>query len=219
VEPDERIAVLDAVGETLLSSFGGWTSARPDARVRLRYRGEGLLTAGGDDFEIRWDTGRLEVDVEPDAGIALAVLTAEGTIRIDGTAFAVHTNAEGTRVDVTQGLVRVRCHGVAEHRFAAGEAVRCAPVDPHGVVVAAVTRYRKTGPSACDDVLTDLEWAVDQWPQDGSERVFGMALYARFRCLYQRGDRLGAKAAAEAYMESGLTGNRADVEEYLGRWK
>jgi hypothetical protein len=217
VEPDERIVVLDAVGESLLASFGGWTSAQPDSRLALRYRGEGLLSAGGDDFEIRWDTGRLEVAVEPDAGIRLAVVTAEARIAIVGTAFSVTSGSDGTRVEVSRGVVRVRCHGQQERRFAAAESTICAPVDPQRLARRAVKLHLQDG--ACVDVLAALGPALDRWPSDGSERTYAMALNAEYRCLHELGDLLEAKEAAEALVDFGPSGHRADAQEYLRRWR
>jgi len=215
-EPDAVVA-LDAVGENPLSSFGAWTSASPDPRVRLRYRGEGVLDAGGDDFEVRWETGRIEVDVDPKSGVRLAVVTAEARVSIVGTAFSVQTDFEGTRVDVRSGTVRVVCADGEPRDATAGVAVDCATRDPRKLVAHAVALYNSEGRS-CGDVLRPLDEGLDQWPADGPDRVFGAALWIRVLCLDELDRRHEAKAAAEHIVELGLPGHLVDARRYLARW-
>jgi len=219
--PDEArdaIATLDAVGESALSSFGEWTAATPDPRVRLRYRGDGVLDAGGDDFEVRWGTGRIEVDVDPQSGVRLAVVTAEARASIVGTRFSVDTDADGTRVVVTSGVVRVRCDGEEPRDVRAERTVTCATRDPRKLVKRAMARFHAPDRS-CEDVLTGLTAGLDRWPAEGySDHLFGSALWTQVLCLHELDRRAEAKTAAETYIDLGLTGHREDARSYLARW-
>jgi hypothetical protein len=111
----------------ILSSEVAWSSVDPAPAVALGFQGTGSVSGDERSPRILWESGTLEVRVEPDRGVALVVETREAEVRVVGTAFSVTSDVLGTRVDVDHGRVAVRCVGSEEVRIAAGERRTCLP--------------------------------------------------------------------------------------------
>lgn len=109
----------------------------PVAGLSFDYRGIGHLGGTAEEPELEWQAGTVDVAVEPSAGRSLRVHTKEGTVRVVGTAFTVTRDARGTRVEVRQGVVAVRCEGRSEQTLDAGASHTCPPVTAAGMLARA----------------------------------------------------------------------------------
>lgn len=177
--------------------------------VRLGYQGAGTVSGTVRDPRIRWEAGTLDVAVAPGRGVALAVETDEAVVHVVGTAFTVTRDALGTAVAVTHGRVRVSCTGASTRELAAGERVECLPVRPAawiGRAQALIARGRPT-----DEVLAAVDRGLGlAAPGDPAA---GELVALRIRVLMEARRYADALAAAEAYLESGATPRRPEVEE------
>ncbi|MEQ1506353.1 MAG: FecR domain-containing protein [Myxococcota bacterium] len=118
---------------------------------------DGLGTVGGtpEAPEIRWESGRLAVEVTPNRGVHLAVVTPEATVRVIGTAFTVDRAAFATLVNVTHGTVEVTCAGEPPVRVPAPGARTCLPDDP-AALLRRVTALRRDG-APVDERLASID--------------------------------------------------------------
>lgn len=96
--------------------------------VQVAGEGDGSVVGTAAAMDIRWQRGRLEVEVEPEQGIQLAVTTEEGSARVVGTGFTVIRDALGTTVEVRHGRVAVDCGRGGESLLEAGARRTCLPV-------------------------------------------------------------------------------------------
>lgn len=92
---------------------------------------DGLGTVGGTQQApvIQWQSGKIEVDVTPNRGVNLAIVTPEAIIKVVGTAFSVDRTHFVTRVNVSHGTVEVTCTGQTPARVTAQEERVCLPAD------------------------------------------------------------------------------------------
>ncbi|MFH1463350.1 MAG: FecR domain-containing protein, partial [Pseudomonadota bacterium] len=86
-------------------------SLSPSPEVALAYQGAGQLEGTRQAPRIQWESGTVHVEVEPDQGIQLSLVTREAEVQVVGTAFSVTRDALGSRVEVDHGRVRVTCVG------------------------------------------------------------------------------------------------------------
>jgi ferric-dicitrate binding protein FerR (iron transport regulator) len=126
--------------------------------VRLSTDGEGVAHTRDRQIEIAWAHGTLGVEVEPERGVQLAVVTDEATVRVVGTGFTVLRDALGTRVAVSHGKVETDCAFGGPVLLVAGETRTCLP----RTAVGAVGRIRalqaaRIGPT---DALAEIDAAL-----------------------------------------------------------
>lgn len=140
--PVALVAVAAAVVIAALSA----RPTQPPGDVALAF--DGLGTVGGTPQapEIRWESGALGVEVEPNRGVQLAVVTDEATIRVIGTAFTVERAAFATVVDVSHGTVEVTCVGAAPIRVPGPGRRTCLPNDPASLLRRATALRRDRAP-------------------------------------------------------------------------
>jgi ferric-dicitrate binding protein FerR (iron transport regulator) len=128
---------------------------------------------------IRQRAGRLQVAAKPQLpGHQLVVETANATVRVVGTAFAVTVAADGTTVAVESGRVQVQPHQAAAQELSAGTALFVPAVgEPHAVpaetwsidLADAQARIgwfgtgRNDGLALAFDAKTSKEFAIDTW--------------------------------------------------------
>ena len=115
--PEPLATALDEHSDSGLAPFPG---------VHLAYHG-GYGELGGTTRspEIQWVSGQLEVEVEPNRGIQLAVHTEEATVRVIGTRFTVEREDAQTVVGVERGKVEVTCSDGEQVYLTAGEQQSC----------------------------------------------------------------------------------------------
>lgn len=178
----------------LLSLEGEGSAVEVGEHVHLVASGSG--TAGGTDRRprLRWDRGRLDVDVDHGEGIDLRVQTPEATVRVVGTAFTVRRDILGTEVEVARGAVEVACTGAAPRRLQPGESMACWPTRPAALLGRA--RALQAAGSSPGDVIATLD-AIDT--RDADHIVAGEALALRFDMLRALGRDDEALAVARAY--------------------
>jgi ferric-dicitrate binding protein FerR (iron transport regulator) len=111
-----------------------WVVESPTKDVALKFRGRGTLAGTSREPRIDWETGTLEVEVTPNRGIDLAVITREAEVRVVGTGFAVTRDALGTRVEVSHGHVAVMCADGQKALLGAGEETTCLPTQPSALL-------------------------------------------------------------------------------------
>lgn len=151
----EPTAVLVLAGED-------WSEADAGPHVQVAWSGAGELRRAGDTVEIDWDSGRLEVQVAPDQGVALTVRTAEGEAWVVGTSFTVDRSLEGTRVEVRHGIVGARCRAESEAlELRVGEDHLCDPATATGRLARARGRLPTTPALA----LEDARWGQTASPE------------------------------------------------------
>jgi FecR protein len=100
--------------------------------LAIDHDGQGSLRRDGRTVSIDWDYGRLALEVDPDRGLTVEVLTPEGRVQLVGTAVVVERNALGTRVEVRDGEVQVACSGGPATALAADHDLTCYPVTAAG---------------------------------------------------------------------------------------
>lgn len=110
------------------ATFADTGSRALTGEVATAWSGEGEASGTARAPRIRWEAGRIDVEVEPGRGIDLAVETDEAEVRVVGTRFSVDRGALGSAVRVERGTVEVRCVDGSGRRLGAGEAVTCVPV-------------------------------------------------------------------------------------------
>ena len=94
--------------------------------------GTGHATGTDRDLEIQWESGRIELVVDPDQDVSLVVRTPEGTVEVTGTRFGVVRDGRGTGVEVSRGSVAVRCDQAEATAVTAGQSALCLPTTAAG---------------------------------------------------------------------------------------
>lgn len=102
--------------------------------VHVEAQGAGAVTGDTKAMVVRWTDGRLDVEVEPDQGVALRVETPDGAVTVVGTGFAVTRDALGTSVSVRHGKVAVHCARGTDTTLEAGGETVCAPATAAGTL-------------------------------------------------------------------------------------
>ncbi|MES2642295.1 MAG: FecR domain-containing protein [Myxococcota bacterium] len=103
----------------------GEVALTPD--VQLSADGTGNAHQGDEHIEIAWSSGALTVEVEPERGVRLTVVTDEADVRVVGTGFTVTRDALGTTVAVAHGRVEVDCAFGGPVLLVADQARTCLP--------------------------------------------------------------------------------------------
>ena len=120
----ERTSVLDESGDV------AWSE-----QVRLEPDGLGTARGTSRDLVVDWTAGTLRVEVAPQTGTRLAVVTEEGTVRVVGTAFTVKRDALGVTTAVEHGKVAVKCVDGWEGAVTAESGPHtCLPTRPGGLL-------------------------------------------------------------------------------------
>jgi hypothetical protein len=194
--------------EMSLASTGTWATDTSIAGVELSFEGSGRVEGTSAAPRIRWDLGTLHVEVVPDRGIHLSVLTRDAEVRVIGTGFTVSRDALGTRVEVRHGKVAVECSGEPPTTLEAGAVHVCLP-NTAGALIGRARALQASGAPG-SEVLDTLDRGL---ALAGSQDAFRDELAAsRVRVLLDLGRPDDALAAAQAYLADGKGIRRVDVE-------
>jgi hypothetical protein len=199
--------LLAAATAATAAALALWPDADPMEHVKLTLDGSGHVEQSGPQPVVVWDDGRVDVEVEPDAGVHLAVRTPEATVTVVGTGFTVERAHFATVVDVRHGVVSVVCADGSDHRLGAGEDLTCLPTDPAALLRRAVS----LGPMGDRD---QRRQAIDAGLVAANPEIRG-ELLARLVELLAGDDKPGAVAAAAAYVESGALPRRRAMLEFV----
>ena len=113
---------------TALTQQSAPVELSPVSGVSLAYRdGYGEFGGTTQSPEIHWIAGQLDVEVEPNRGIHLAVQTHEATVRVIGTRFSVLRRDGLTTVAVERGKVEVACADGQKSVLTLGQTATCEP--------------------------------------------------------------------------------------------
>lgn len=189
-----------------------WRTDQPTAHVSLTYLGEGDLGGTAVQPRIEWRSGTVQVEVDPNQGVALAVETREALVRVIGTGFSVGRSALGTAVRVSHGRVSVDCKDGTSVMLGAGEHQLCLPTSAAGLLGRA--RALAELGAAPEDVRAAAERGLAAGPDvavRGELQVAQMEAYA------------AEQRWIEAYGLSGLAlasggGARAEELRHLHAW-
>ena len=182
-------------------------------QVHLTLDGRGTATGTGQDLRIDWASGTLGVEVAPNTGTKVSVVTEEGTVRVVGTVFEVRRDALGVTTAVARGKVEVDCVDGWSGAIGAGERHTCLPARPAGLLGRADALATGGGDPAA--VLEALDRGLSQ-AASGSP-VEGELLARRVEARAQAGDVDGALADAERYVAGGHTARRTEVQGVAAR--
>ena len=168
--------------------------------VRATSEGQGQVTGTPRRLEIDWEAGRLELDVDPDAGVRLAIHTPEGTIEVTGTRLVVVRDVLGTGVEVLEGSVHLTCGSGDEATLQANEQHQCLPTTAAGLL--ARGRALQASGASSEAILEVLELGLGL-ARPGPAPVRGELLAARIGPLMQQGLITEALASAEEALRQG----------------
>jgi len=182
-----------------LSSDTEWTRVEPAPAVTLGFQGTGRVTGDERSPRVLWESGTLDVQVEPGQGVALVVETREAEVRVVGTAFSVTSDVLGTRVDVDHGKVAVRCVGSGESLLGTGERHTCLPTTAAGLLGRATALMVQGAPAA--DLLATANAGLAVEAPDALRHEF---LGRRIRALADLDRDAEALADAERFLDAGL---------------
>ncbi|MEQ1568986.1 MAG: FecR domain-containing protein [Myxococcota bacterium] len=187
-------------------------AAAPDPleHVKLGFDGLGHVEQAGPSPVVVWEDGRVDVEVEPNRGVKLAVKTEEATVTVVGTAFSVSRAAFATEVTVDHGIVAVACADGGEHRLLAGQRVTCLPSEPAALLRRAVA-LGPTGDAAARARAIDAGLGLA--PEGHPLRA---ELLARRVELLAASDPRAAIGAAEAYLATGSAARRGAMLTFVG---
>lgn len=179
----------------------GDQAVQPMEALSLQPRGAGELSGTERDVRIAWEAGRLEVELDPEAEVALQVQTREGTVVVTGTVFSVERSALGTEVELRRGSVELTCVGQAPRPLRPDEAFTCPPTTGPGMLNRALHLDQQGAPR--EEVLSNLDQALQLAPAGHPVRGEILAMTADLRAL--EGDVAGAAQAAQQYLDEGYT--------------
>lgn len=156
-----------------------WRTEQPTDHVSLTFQGEGALGGTAVHPTIQWRAGTLQVEVDPNQGVQLAVQTREALVRVVGTGFSVERSALGTSVRVSHGRVSVDCLDGTTVMLGTGEHQLCLPTTAAGLLGRA--RALAEQGAAPEDVRAAVERGLAASPDAavrGELEVTGMEAYA-----------------------------------------
>ncbi len=174
--------------------------------VDLVAKGRGHAAGTDAAPRLRWEEGSLSVEVTPERGIDLEVVTDEAIVRVLGTGFTVERSALGTQVSVRHGQVSVDCVAGDGHRLTTGQSVECAPVRPPALLGRA--RALAGMGAAPERVLSTLDAAENK---ENSPALAGELLALRVDTLRRAGRSAEALGAAQDYLQAGHLPRRPDM--------
>ncbi len=189
-----------------------WRTEQPTAHVSLTYLGEGDLAGTAVQPRIEWRSGTLQVEVDPNQGVALTVQTREARVRVIGTGFSVGRTALGTAVRVSHGRVGVDCEDGTSVLLGAGEHQLCLPTSAAGLLGRA--RALAEQGAAPEDVLAAAERGLAAGPDAavrGELEVAQMEAYAADQRWTEAYDLAGRSLASGG-------GARAEELRHLRAW-
>lgn len=137
---------------------GPLVSGELTRHVALQVDGEGQAAGDTETLDLRWTVGTLDVEVEPDRGVHLQVLTDEATVRVIGTGFRVTRDALGTAIHVRHGRVEAACRGGVAKVLEVGQTLTCAPISPAGQL-GRLRRLQEAG-APPEQILAEAERAL-----------------------------------------------------------
>jgi len=201
-----RTLALDASGtaETLT-----WSD-----QVAFEFSGHGSVTGTAQDATVTWDQGRIAVQVTPNTGSTLSVITDEAEIQVIGTAFTVDRDKKGVTVNVTHGKVAVSCKdGWSGHLVSDSGAHTCLPLHAAGLMARADALSDEGADPA--QILETLDIGLATAEPGTAER--GELLARRMHIHSQLGNRSRALSDADAYLDSAETGRGLEVRQFASR--
>ncbi len=157
--------------------------------------------------EIRWESGTLRVEVEPQAGVELSVTTDEGRVLVHGTLFEVVRDERGTHVSLERGSVGVVCADRSDRTLEPGQAHSCIVARP-GPRLGRVRELQEAGAEP-QDILAAVQGGLEV-AEPGSH-IEGELLIARFEVQLALGQGEQALQTAEAYLASPKAHRAAEV--------
>lgn len=189
-------------------------SSIPLPPLALRYQGAGHVGGTVARPDIEWVLGRIELELEPDASAELTLRTVEATVRVTGTRFAVERDAAGTKVEVAEGRVAVRCQSSeppdGERALAVGESILCVPTTSAGLLGRARLLQQQGDLLGSEQAVEQgLALATRQTPARGEL----LALAVQLRLL--RGDEGSAREAARAYLDEGFPARADEIQRIM----
>jgi len=192
-----------------LRSESHWTRTRPARGVEVMVQGEGAVSGSERHPRLRWDEGRVEVEVDPGSGVDLVVVTREARARVTGTVFGVSRDLLGTHVTVSRGSVETTClRSGATNVLTASESRTCLPTTASGMLGRARALQDQGAP--WQDVLDAATAGLAQ--DSGGGTVRSELEVLRLEALVEVGRPAEAREAARAYLASGSVTRLADVE-------
>jgi hypothetical protein len=193
----------------LAASFDGPSDGPVQAgpKVRLQLDGTGELRGDSQAPRLAWSAGKVEVSVEPNAGIDLRVQTREGEVRVVGTVFSVERDPLGTTVGVSRGKVEVACEGKPARYLSAGQSSTCWPTSAGGLLGRA--RALHSSGASAGLVLETIQAGLAQGKGEGP--IHDELAVLRIQQLQAAGQPSEALPAARDYLAAGSTLRRAEV--------
>jgi hypothetical protein len=190
-----------------LSSAGDWTRTQARPGVRLAFQGQGQVASPS---VVSWEQGELKVDVEPDRGIQFRVETAEASIRVVGTVFAVERSSLGTSVTVDRGEVEVTCQDEPAQDVIAGQAWLCLRSP------AAALHWADSHPErAAEELLRVLDRGLAR--SQATDPVHGELEVLRIQTLAASGQQKQALEAAERRLGRGADHRIQEVRQIAAK--
>lgn len=189
----------------LIPLAGDGTRVEIPPHVVLAVDGTGEVTGHRDDLAVRWDAGTLGVEVAPEQGVRLEVVTPEATVRVIGTVFDVQRDAYGTTVVVERGAVEVACTVGTHWTLSAGGREVCPPVTAAGLLGRARALQRS---NEVEEILptVDAALALDPAPEIEAE-----LLILRLEMLVREERHDAALEAAGRYLATGALPRRPEI--------
>ncbi len=180
--------------------------------VALDYQGRGHASGERATPTIRWDRGKLGVEVDPEADVAVTVQTREARVRVLGTRFVVERDLLGTHVEVTRGTVELRCQAgkAAPLVLELGQRRSCLPTSTAGLLGRARALWSGGDPGAA---LESSEQALARAEPGSPERGELLALHAELLLELERLDE--ARRAVRAYLDEGHTTRAEELRPLL----
>ncbi|MBX2798383.1 MAG: FecR family protein [Myxococcales bacterium] len=212
-----------AVGASLVTAWWALRAEAPEValsslelpieHVALDIEGTGTVAGTPQAPVIQWSSGRIEIAVEPERDVSLAVVTDEADVRVVGTRFDVERLHHATSVQVFAGRVQVTCAGEDTRELGPTEHVRCLPADLPGLLLRTVALTQASADPA--QRLQTLDRAESMADVDGPTAAELLA--HRVRATADAGDSDQAMQLARRYLDSGATTRRRELLTYLAR--
>jgi hypothetical protein len=177
--------------------------------LHLEASGEGSIEGSSLHPRLQWERGSIRVEVDPEAGLDVALRTREGEVRVIGTVFNVNRDALGTQVSVERGHVAVTCVSAAgpERSVTAGGTTTCLPTTAGGLLGRA--RALEDQGAAPLSVLEAIESGLAL--AEPGAAVSAELRYLRIDALHRAGRGPEARVEADRFLESGEKLRRVEV--------
>lgn len=205
----------DAERELALNASGETQSLTWSDEVQLEFSGQGSVTGTSQDVKIDWEHGRIAVQVAPNTGTDLSIVTEEAIISVVGTAFTVERDRTGVTIEVTHGKVAVTCiqDDWSGHLVNTTGAKTCLPLTPVGLMARADVLQDRVAPA--EQILHTLDIGLELAEAGTTEH--GELLARRVSALTDLGERNKALADADAYLQAGHTTRKVEVQQSASR--